>query len=103
MTKFVDNWIERRINYSFVELGQEHYTIISEAQIVVVAKDMKPRSKKGKKQLIETRFFYNNARALAKIAKLESSKRGVEVIPILFRDADDLRLTVSGQTNGNLC
>lgn len=89
MTKFVDNWIERRINYSFVELGQEHYTIISEAQIVVVAKDMKPRSRKGKKQLIETRFFYNNARALAKIAKLEGSRRGVQVIPILFRDADD--------------
>jgi hypothetical protein len=86
MTKFVDNWIERRINYSFVESG--HYTIISETQIGIVAKAMKSRSSKGKKQLSETRYFYKNARALAQIAKLESSRRGVQVIPILFRDAD---------------
>jgi hypothetical protein len=86
MTKFVDNWIKCRSDYSFVELG--HYTIISETQIGIVAKDIKPRSRKGKKQLSETRYFYSNARALAIIAKLESNKLGVPIIPILFRDAD---------------
>jgi len=88
MTKFVDSWIERRSNYSLVELG--HYTIIPEARLVDIWNESrKNRSKTGKKNQRETRYFYNNARALALIAKLESSKRGVEVIPILFRDADD--------------
>lgn len=87
MTKFIDNWVERRSGYSLIELN--YYTIVTETELGVVAKEIKPLSRKGKKQPIETRYFYNNARALAKLAKIEGSQRGVSIVPVLFRDSDN--------------
>lgn len=86
MAKFIDNWVKRRIGYSPIELN--HYTIKTETELGVEAKTLKPLSRKGKRQPSETRYFYNNARALAILAKKESSHHNVSVVPVLFRDSD---------------
>lgn len=42
----------------------------------------------GKKRAVETRYYYNNARSLAQLARAKSEELGSPVIAILFRDAD---------------
>jgi hypothetical protein len=83
ITKLVDREIEKRLGYSLVEY--QALTLFSKAELADRAKQMKARSRKGRKQLSETRYFDNNARALALLAgKLEAEDR----IVILFRDGD---------------
>ncbi|NJR31786.1 MAG: hypothetical protein HC778_01475 [Chamaesiphon sp. CSU_1_12] len=83
ITKLVDLLIERRLGYSLVEY--QAWTLFSKAALADCAKQMKARSRKGKKQQSETRYFYNNARALALLAgKLEVE----DPIVVLFRDGD---------------
>lgn len=85
ITKLVDLEIERRLGYSLVDKELKALTLFSKAALVDRAKLMKPRSRKGKKQPSETRYFYNNARALALLAgELEVEDRVV----VLFRDGD---------------
>ena len=95
MTKFIDNWITRRSGYSLIEVN--HYTIVTKQQLCETAKTIKPLSRKGKKQNIETRYFYNNARALALLAKEKNSKCDISVIPVLFRDADGTASSERGE------
>ena len=83
ITKLVARAIERRLGYSLVEY--QAWTLFSKAELAARAKQMKARSRKGKKQPSETRYFYNNARALALLAgELEAKDRVV----VLFRDGD---------------
>jgi hypothetical protein len=83
ITKLVDRAIEKRLKYSLIEY--QALTLFSKAELATRAKQMKARSRKGKKQPSETRYFYNNARALALLAaELEAEDRVV----ILFRDGD---------------
>jgi hypothetical protein len=83
ITKLVDRAIKGRLGYSLVEY--QALTLFSKAELADRAKLMKPRSRKGKKQPSETRYFYNNARALALLAgELEAEDRVV----VLFRDGD---------------
>jgi hypothetical protein len=83
ITKLVDREIEKRLGYSLVEY--QAWTLFSKAELAARAKQMKARSRKGKKQQIETRYFYNNARALALLAgEIEAEDRVV----VLFRDGD---------------
>lgn len=83
ITKLVDRAIEKRFGYSLVEY--QALTLFSKAELAARAKQMKARSRKGKKQPSETRYFYNNARALALLAgELEAEDRLV----VLFRDGD---------------
>jgi hypothetical protein len=83
ITKLVDREIEKRLGYSLVEY--QAWTLFSKAELADRAKQMKARSRKGKKQPSETRYFYNNARALALLAEeLEAEDRVV----VLFRDGD---------------
>ena len=83
ITKLVDRVIEKRLGYFLVEY--QAWTLFSKAELAARAKQMKPRSRKGKKQPSETRYFYNNARALALLAReLEAEDRVV----VLFRDGD---------------
>ncbi|WP_373548050.1 hypothetical protein [Chamaesiphon sp.] len=90
ITKLVDQSIERRLGYSLVDKELKALTLFSKAELAARAKQMKPRSRKGKKQPSETRFFYNNARALALLArKLEAKDRVV----VLFRDGDGTATT----------
>jgi hypothetical protein len=83
ITKLVDRAIEKRLKYSLIEY--QALTLFSKAELATRAKQMKARSRKGKKQPSETRYFYNNARALALLAgELEAENR----IVVLFRDGD---------------
>jgi hypothetical protein len=83
ITKLVDLEIEKRLGYSLVEY--QAWTLFSKAELAARAKQMKARSRKGKKQPSETRYFYNNARTLALLAgELEVEDR----IVVLFRDGD---------------
>ena len=85
ITKLVDRAIGRRLGYSLVNKELKALTLFSKVELVNRAKQMKPRSRKGKKQPSETRYFYNNARALALLAgELEAEDRVV----VLFRDGD---------------
>ena len=88
MTKIVDNWIEQIIGYSLLDTTS--YLIIPKQQLTERAKQIKPLSRKGKKQQSETRYFYKNARALALLAHEKSKELGDEIpmILVLFRDAD---------------
>jgi hypothetical protein len=83
ITKSIDLLIERQLGYSLVEY--QALTLFSKAELAQCAKQMTARSRKGKKQPIETRYFYNNARALALLTgKLATEDR----IVVLFRDGD---------------
>ena len=62
ITKLVDREIEKRLGYSLVEY--QTWTLFSKAELAARAKQMKPRSRKGKKQPTETRYFYNPHSAL---------------------------------------
>jgi hypothetical protein len=87
MAKSIDHWVLRRSDYSLMEI--DCYKIVSKKELADIAKSqLKPLSRKGKKHKKETGYFYKNARALALLAKDESSKREIIVIPVLFRDAD---------------
>ena len=88
MTKLVDSWIARRIGYSLIDTNSD--TIIPKQQLTDRAKQIKPLSRKGKKQQSETRYFYKNARALALLAHQKRKEIGdnIPLILVLFRDAD---------------
>ncbi len=88
MTKLVDLLITQQIGYFLVEA--KLYTIISEHDLIKIAKELPARSKRGKKQKSETRYFYKNARALARIAhkKLQELGSATPLVLVLFRDAD---------------
>ena len=88
MTKWVDLWIESKAGYSLIDI--QSYAIIPKQKLVEKAKEIKPRSKRGKKSRGETRYFYKNARALALIAKQHYQHLHPEMhlIVVLFRDAD---------------
>ncbi len=83
ITKLIDRAIEKRLGYSLVEY--QALTLFSKAELAARAKQMKARSRKGKKLPSETRYFYNNARALALLAgELEAE----DLVVVLFRDGD---------------
>jgi hypothetical protein len=85
ITKLVDRAIEKRLGYSLVNKDLKALTLFSKAELADRAKQMKARSRKGKKQPSETRYFYNNARALALLARELEAK---DLIVVLFRDGD---------------
>ena len=72
MTKLVDSLIAKAIGYSLIE--GNHYTIISEQSLTKKAKEIRPRSQKGKRQNSETRYFYKNARALALLSQQKAQE-----------------------------
>ena len=92
MTKWVDSWMARRCGYSLVEY--QAYTIVPKSALADRAKQMKPRSRKGKKQQSETRYFYNNARALA---LLVGEMGADDVVAVLFRDGDGTASSERGE------
>lgn len=73
MAKFIDNWIARRSQYSLLETNQ--FKIITETELtnelkrLRKAKKIKTSSTRGKKQPAETKYYYNNARALAHLSR----------------------------------
>jgi hypothetical protein len=88
ITKLVARLVERRLGYSLVDKDLKDLkalTLFSKAELVDRASQMPHRSRVGKNQPRETRYFYNNARALALCAReLEAE----DLIVVLFRDGD---------------
>ncbi len=98
MSKFVDQWISRRSNYSLLE--NDLYKIISEHELVSKSKQLKSRSRRGKRNPVETAYYYRNARALARIVHEKSQTQGwnlEEMIPVLFRDTDNTASSGRGE------
>ena len=87
MAFFVDQWLERRIGYSLLEFKM--FKFIPKSELKQRCKSLKPFSRRGKKTAAETRFFFNNARAMAQIAIECKQSENVDILAILFRDSDD--------------
>jgi len=90
MAIMVDQIVERCHDYSLLDIGCCGY--VSESQLTERAGELKAAKKAmrlpGKKQAKETRYFFNNARILARIAKEQEAERKDEVVAVLFRDSD---------------
>jgi len=90
LTVIVDQIVEARHHYSLLEVGCCGF--VSRATLVDRASELKAAKKAtrlpGKKRARETRYFYNNARVLARIAKERQGARKDDVVAVLFRDAD---------------
>jgi hypothetical protein len=90
MTVIVDQIVEKRLGYSICEVGCFGY--VSEDYVANKAGELKAAKKKirlpGKKQAKETRYFFNNARLLSRIAKEQERQRKDDVVAVLFRDSD---------------
>jgi hypothetical protein len=86
----VDQIVEEKHGYSMLDVGSCGY--VSEGHLSRRAGELKAAKKSiglpGKKRAKETRYFFNNARALSRIAKDQEVKCKDEVIAVLFRDSD---------------
>ena len=91
MTKLIDNWIVRKIGYSFIR--EKSYIIISKSELTQKAKSIKAQSRKGRNADYETTEFFKRARALAMIAhqKRKDLSNETLLIVVLFTDSDDKR------------
>lgn len=90
MSKLVDQWISRRSQYSLLEYNM--FKIISEHELSLKSKLLRPLSRRGKKHSAETRYYYKNARALGQLTNEESQLQNIdleEIIPVLFHDSDE--------------
>lgn len=92
MALFVDQLVEQQLGYEFshIEYGQAQF--ISKNDLIQNAQEQ-PRNKKsigltGKRRPRETKYYFENARALARLAKEKSEQLNDTVIAVLFRDAD---------------
>lgn len=98
MTIFVAQIVETLHHYSLLEVMNCRF--VSKHLLVERAKELKANKKKarlpGKKQPIETRYFYNNARAFARIALEHEQNLKDEVVGVLFRDSDGTAATDRG-------
>lgn len=91
MAAIVDRIVEGHWSYSILETSGS-VGFVSEGTLVAEASDLKTAKKSmglpGAKTPKETRFFFNSARLLARMAQRVSLERTIGVIPILFRDSD---------------
>jgi len=90
MTVIVSQIVEQRHHYSLLETG--HYGFVSKGTLTDRAAELKAAKKTlglpGKKRGKETRYFFNNARVLARIARERETELNDEVVAVLFRDSD---------------
>jgi len=90
MTVVTDQIVEQRHNYSPLETG--YYGFVSRHTLKDRASELKAARKAvrlpGKKRAKETRYFFNNARVLARIATERQGESEDNVVAVLFRDAD---------------
>ncbi len=86
---FVDRLVQAKHHYTPLESGK--FGFASKSALMNRASQMKtPRrmALPGKKRGKETMYFYNNARALARIAIDKEQELNDSVVTILFRDSD---------------
>ena len=90
LAMLVDQLVESAHGYSPHESNVMGF--VSKSGLTVRASSLKAQKKSvrlpGKKREKETRYFYNNARLLAKIALDRTAQLRDDVVAILFRDAD---------------
>jgi hypothetical protein len=76
---------------------------ISEGTVAQRASELKAVKKQlrlpGKKQAKETRYFFNNARILARFAREKAAALDDEVVAVLFRDSDGTASGGRGEWN----
>jgi len=86
----VDRMVEARHHYSLLEAGC--YGFVSRGALGDRKSELRPAKKAirlpGKRRGKETRYFFDNARVLARIAKEREDQLKDDVVAILFRDAD---------------
>ena len=87
MACFVDQWLKRKTGDSLLEIGM--LRLIPKRELKNRRKSFRPLARRGKKSPPGTRFFFNNARALAQIAFEYQRDEEIEVMAVLFRDSDD--------------
>lgn len=89
MAIIVAKIVEAKHDYSMLDGA---CGFISEGNVAQRARELKAAKKQlrlpGKKQAKETRYFFNNARILARFAKEKATALEDEVVAVLFRDAD---------------
>lgn len=98
MAILVSRIVESRHGYSPLDAGVCVY--ISKRQLAAKASEIKGGRKlglPGAKRGTETRYFFNNARVLARIASEQAARRGDEVVAVLFRDADGTASSERGE------
>lgn len=90
MMVMVSQIVEERHRYSLLETG--HYGFVSKGTLTGRASELKAAKKAlglpGKKRGKETRYFFNNARVMARIAQEKETALNDEVVAVLFRDSD---------------
>ncbi len=86
MGLILDRMLEDVVGYS--PLGTQAMEFVSEHEVASVSRNL-PQRFPGKKNELETGFFFKNARALAWLAKEKSTaETDAPVAAVLFRDAD---------------
>jgi hypothetical protein len=89
MATIVAKIVEAKHQYSILDGA---CGFVSEGSVAHRAEELKAVKKKlrlpGKKQAKETRYFFNNARILARFAKEKAAALDDEVVAVLFRDSD---------------
>ncbi len=90
MAVIVDQVVDTRLKYSMFDASCCGF--VSEVDVASRAGELKAAKKKlrlpGKRQAKETRYFFNTARVLSRIASDEAKQREDDVIAVLFRDSD---------------
>ena len=89
MTVIVDQIVERATGASIL---QDACGFVSKRLLTERAEELKAARKSvrlpGKKRAKETRYFFNNARVLARIARERERALNDTVVAVLFRDSD---------------
>jgi hypothetical protein len=94
MATIVAQLAEPVLGYDLTDLPDSwHY--VKESELCAIAKAaprMRPIGRqRGLKQAVETRYYHDNAQALARLANEMAQKEQEPVLPVLFRDADGTR------------
>lgn len=90
MAVMVDQLVEVFQGFEMSHLATERVEYVSEKYLAdnKQAPQRKAMWLKGKKKSAETKYYFENARALAVAAKAKSAKINDNVIAVLFRDSD---------------
>ena len=101
LTVVVDQIVDARRGYSL--LGTGFYGFVPKGTLAVRASELKATRKSlglpGRKTPRETRYFYNNARILSRIAREREAEVNKEVVAVFFRDSDGVQSSGRGLWN----
>lgn len=90
MAVMVDQLVESLQDYEMSHIGTERVEYLSEKYLSdnKAAPQRRGMFLRGKKKPVETKYYFENARALAIAAKAKSEEVEDTVIAVLFRDSD---------------